>query len=147
MKSALILIGTLAALLLESACATEEAEVLRCPDSPAVEESFRDVDPAWEVMRDEGKRGIHLTSISIYDGHPSGMATLVPNATNVKNKKRISRWELAPTSGAGYWFSCNYSNTQLMVARRVPNTARVCEVGETLLANGRSISVDFLRCH
>jgi len=87
-------------------------------------------------------------SVSVYDGHPSGMATLVPTAASEKNKKRISRWNLTPNSGAGgYWVACNYSNTLLMVAKRVPSSASVCEVGETLLANGRSIAIDFVRCH
>lgn len=146
MKTASVVMATLALLLGKAASADDRSEFVKCPESPAVEESFRDVEPGWEALRDEGKRGVHLTSISIYDGHPSGMATLVPNTAETKNKKRTSRWNLVPNSESGYWLSCNYSNTLLMVARRIPLSASVCEVGETLLPNGRSLSVDFVRC-
>lgn len=141
------LFGALATLAATRPHAGEPVELVKCPESPAVEESFRDVDAGWEAIRDEGKRGVHLTSISVYDGHPSGMATLVPNAASEKNKKRISRWHLTPNSGAGYWVACNYANTLLMVTRRVPSSASVCEVSETLLPDGRSIAIDSVRCH
>lgn len=147
MKPTPLLFGALATLVAACTHASEPVGLVKCPESPTVEESFRDVDAGWEVVRDEGKRGVHLTSISVYDGHPSGMATLVPNAASEKNKKRISRWNLTPNTGAGYWVACNYSNTLLMVAKRVPSSASTCEVSETLLPNGRSIAIDSVRCY
>lgn len=147
MKVAPLLIGALTILLTVPAHAGEPIGLVKCPESPAVEESFRGVDAEWEVVRDEGKRGVHLVSVSVYDGHPSGMATLVPTTSSEKNRKRISRWHLAPNSEAGYWVACNYSNTLLMIAKRVPSSAGVCEVSETLLPTGRPLAIDSVRCH
>lgn len=141
-----VIAASLLTLLSGVAYSEDAGDFLKCPEAPAVKESLVDLEPGWEIVRDEGKRGVHLVSISVYDGHPSGMAVLVPDAVSTKNRKRVSLWKLSSAPQEGYWISCNYSNTQLMLARRVPGSAETCEVGETLSSNGRLLSIDVVRC-
>jgi len=64
-----------------------------------------------------------LWFVTIYDGEPKEMASLVPDISG----RLKSGWTLA-RQGRTYWLECHYTETTIVLARAVPATAKSCEV-------------------
>lgn len=63
-------------------------------------------------------------SISVFDGPPQDMADLVPDNPNAKRP----RWTFAKDRKRDIWLVCNYADTRMKLARKVPASARSCLV-------------------
>ena len=64
-----------------------------------------------------------LWFITMYDGEPKQMASLVPDLAS----KLKAGWTLAP-AGLTYWLECHYTQTTIVLAKPVPSGAKACEV-------------------
>jgi hypothetical protein len=123
-----------------------QKNIVVCPEPPTVTESIVNGDAHWEAIRDEGKRGLHLESVSIYAGHPSRLGSLIPDQVVSKGRTRNSIWKLPATPNEEYWLACGYMNTQLMLAQRIPLGTKRCEVNESLLPNGNRLTINSISC-
>lgn len=63
-------------------------------------------------------------SISVFDGPPQDMADLVPDNPNA----RRPQWRFAKDRKRDIWLVCNYSDTRMKLARKVPASVRMCAV-------------------
>lgn len=61
-------------------------------------------------------------SISVFDGPPSEMADLVPDNPNAK----LQRWTLGKQRTRDIYIVCNYADTRLKLARKVPPAVTAC---------------------
>lgn len=63
-------------------------------------------------------------SISVFDGPPQEMADLVPDNPNAKRPK----WTFAKDRKRDIFLVCNYADTRMKLARKVPAGVRSCTV-------------------
>jgi hypothetical protein len=68
-----------------------------------------------------------LASVTIFDGPPQELASLVPDQTHVKGRV-LASWQLTPNAGRQYWLACGYSGTRITLARALPGEIRSCSV-------------------
>lgn len=61
-------------------------------------------------------------SISVFDGPPAEMADLVPDNPNAK----VQRWTLGKPRTRDIYIVCNYLDTRLKLARKVPAEVTSC---------------------
>jgi len=62
-----------------------------------------------------------LNGLSIYDGHPRELASLIPDDP----EKDEQVWTLQENNPRGYWLECWYGNTHLRLIKELPeNTVR-----------------------
>jgi hypothetical protein len=92
-------------------------QIVKCPDGWRVFDEIENVKPEKSPHR--------LRDISVYDGHPSRMASMIPDVDQeVKSKKRwISLWKLMPVSKDGSWIKCSYGGTRLGLCMPLPQKA------------------------
>jgi hypothetical protein len=62
-----------------------------------------------------------LWFVTLYDGEPKDMASLVPDSTG----RLKTSWTLAP--GRTYWLECHYTRTTIVLSRQVAAGAKLCE--------------------
>jgi len=68
-----------------------------------------------------------LASVTLFDGPPQELASLVPDETKVKGRV-LASWQLTPNPGRQYWLACGYSGTRITLARALPKDLRTCSV-------------------
>jgi hypothetical protein len=61
-------------------------------------------------------------SISVFDGPPSEMADLVPDNPNA----RVQRWTFGKARTRDVYVVCNYADTRIKLAQKVPGAAASC---------------------
>jgi hypothetical protein len=113
-----------------------------CPTTVRVAQRLEKPMPGWEESRSQGAS--HLENISIYEGHPSQLAALVPDSEEKRGAGRSAAiWHLSPSS-YGYWIECSYTKTDVVISRRISDRAVRCElvVDTTSMRNGRAEVVD-----
>lgn len=117
------------------ACTASAADwTLECPARLATAQSVAGSVPAGWTVYDrttsamKGTSGVAATaravplSISVYDGPPSEMADLVPDDPNAK----VQRWTLPKARTRDTYIVCNYMDTRIRLARKVPAEATSC---------------------
>lgn len=137
----------LASLLASLSCASKPyATELACPDKLEISESATLPEGNWSAVKDEGRRGHFLESVSIYAGHPSQLATLVPDKTKSLTGQRKYIWNLPEAGASGYWLACSYAHTLLILTRALPNEIRRCELTESRLPSGVRLGIVGFAC-
>ncbi len=97
-----------------------------CPAEISVSQALRSSPAGWEsVQRDTTAR---LVAVSIFDGPPKHMADLVPDAMTNPDGHRISKWLLSANSKRGYWLSCSYDRTNIVLSHAIAPSVSVVEV-------------------
>lgn len=96
-----------------------------CPASIAVEQRGVQVPQGWSA----GDSGIHpeLIGVTIYEGPPEERASLVYDDEKTAAREIVQTWNLPP-SARGYWLECRYSNTNVTLRRKLPDSAHHCRV-------------------
>ena len=120
--------------------------LLYCPESINVTEKASEVDAPWEVALDNGRRGYFLDDVRFYSGHPSQMASLVPDSVNRSTSERKSIWRFPSDNSTGYWIACSYQNTRLLATKKLPPVVKKCQVIEQLLPSGVVLKVKSIAC-
>ena len=67
-----------------------------------------------------------LSGLTVFDGPPEELASLVPDGDSEDDKTTTEFWTLA-ANPRGYWITC-YSSTTVTLTRRLPDSATRCEV-------------------
>jgi hypothetical protein len=96
-----------------------------CPMSISVTQNPAAPAAGWT----EGKENLptDLSGVTVFDGPPEELASLVPDGDSEDDKTTTEFWTLA-ANPRGYWITCHYSSTTVTLTQRVPGTAMRCEV-------------------
>ena len=96
-----------------------------CPMSIAVSQGLKA--PLADWTEDLEALPTELSGLTVFDGPPEELASLVPDCDSEDGKTTTEFWTLA-ANPRGYWITCRYSSTTVTLTRRLPDTARRCEV-------------------
>jgi len=98
------------------------SETVQCPAAIEVQEQAKDVPEGWLAFEPDTEHP--LMSVEFSEGVPTIRATLLPTD---ERGRSISIWRFTP-SEQGYWVSCCYNNTSILISKRLPNNTAACEV-------------------
>jgi len=115
----------LAAALTIGATAAARAAPQHCPARIEVRQTATDVPAGYQPFDSEPQH--QWTNAQFSEGPPSEQAWLAPDTTGRQGKALVNTWTFV-NSPEGIWLSCGYAGTSIVVARRLPDTIRRCEV-------------------
>jgi hypothetical protein len=101
-----------------------------CPLTIAVEQKASSPTADWTVTY--SKYPTELAQVTIFNGPPKELASLVPDDEKKSKTEMIQTWEL-PKDARGYWLQCDYANTTAGIYRQLPATATRCRVTYDLI--------------
>jgi hypothetical protein len=88
------------------------------PEQPIVDQQIESTHPGWRVALEKNQHV--LKSITVYDGDPEELASLVPDKT-IKDKGKIySVWNFDPKSERNIWIKCEFSGTNISLSKSFP---------------------------
>ncbi|NYE61187.1 hypothetical protein FHW58_002339 [Duganella sp. 1224] len=102
-----------------------------CPRQIDIQQTTRTADRAWEQVTDHGLPPAALQTVAVYADHPAEDGSLVPDATTTTARTAVTLWRLPPDS-APYWMACVYSNSRVLLAKKIPAEARQCALTAAL---------------
>ncbi|MCX7893242.1 MAG: hypothetical protein N2544_12855 [Burkholderiales bacterium] len=100
------------------------AAQIACPADLTVEQRAAAPSSEWTVGT-SGHRPL-LAGVTIYDGPPDRHVEVKPDRETTAKEETTVVWELAPGRGT-YWLSCEYTHTNLVIARPLPRDIRRCQ--------------------
>jgi hypothetical protein len=120
------------------------AENIQCPPSMNVSEKVVTSPENWEgyVVPKEH----YLDNVMFSNGHPSGLATLVPDKTIERKAKSVSTWLFPGNDSGGFWLSCTYHNTSAVFTKRLPKGTKRCVVTSKLTKSGTFLQIESIVC-
>ena len=68
-----------------------------------------------------------LSGLTVFDGPPEELASLVPDGDSEDGKTTTESWTLA-ANPRGYWITCHYASTTVTLTQRLPDSAARCDV-------------------
>lgn len=69
-----------------------------------------------------------LACVTLYDGKPEAMASLVHDGETGAGPKRTLTWHLSASTPDGIWIECRYAGTSVVLRKRLPAGVRECAV-------------------
>lgn len=115
---------------------------IQCPQTISVQQTTDARNDEWEPIADEGLTAPSLISIAVYVGHPGEAGTLVPDQTINSTAGETTIWHLAPDSRP-YWVACIYTNSRLLLGKRIPDSAGQCYLKEALRGKKKNGVISF----
>jgi len=117
--------GTLfAAIVVCIGCALA-SDVPPCPPQIKVDQNALDSPAGWSVFN---SRSAHpFVNLRFSEGEPSQLMILAPSRQKKRKGVPVDVWDFTGSS-TGYWISCIYSETSVVVARKLPTDVTSCEV-------------------
>jgi hypothetical protein len=97
-----------------------------CPESISVEQKIVDSPTSWNVTYDTVPH--RLASVTFYDGPPAEMASLAYDKQLKRKSEWTALWYFQPHSERGYWLSCGYDRTSVVLSKQLPLQVAQCEV-------------------
>ncbi len=98
------------------------ASSLTCPSSIETTQTLTHSMPEW--LSQQYLLPHPLLAYQLYDGPPEEMAILKPD--NGDSNQPISTWTLPAQKLRDYWVICQYTNTSVYLARKLPHDAYRC---------------------
>jgi hypothetical protein len=96
-----------------------------CPLKIAVTQNLAAPQHGWSEGHD--KLPVELAGVTVFDGPPEQLASLVPDAGADTADTTSDIWNLEANE-RGYWLTCHYASTTVTLTRQLPATATRCEV-------------------
>jgi hypothetical protein len=96
-----------------------------CPRSIDVTQGIKTAPGGWTVG--DSKLPADLTGITMFSGPPEEQASLVPDGRSEDDELNNDIWNLTPDT-RGYWIQCNYANTTVTLAKKLPDNFKQCQV-------------------
>ena len=93
----------------------------QCPAAIDVRQQAREVPAGWLEYQPDSKHP--LMSVEFSEGDPSKKVTLLP----VEERGNVAIWNFPP-SADGYWISCSYNNTSIVISRKLRSGTTWCQV-------------------
>lgn len=100
------------------------AENIACPRTIITTEAAFSVPPGWEAVTWQKPHA--LENAEVYDGHPSELASLVPDAGSDRGTTHLAIWNLAADRERDSWIGCRYRDSKLILARKIKRSATRC---------------------
>ncbi|WP_404813553.1 STY0301 family protein [Geomonas subterranea] len=97
------------------------SEIVQCPATIEVQQQARAVPPGWIAYEPDSKHP--LMSMEFSEGEPSKKVTVLPTG----EKGVVSVWDFT-ASAEGYWVSCSYNDTSVVVSRKLRSGTTACQV-------------------
>ena len=96
-----------------------------CPPEIQVEQKVIGLSADWKES--DSQREHRFVNVMFSEGEPSDQVILAP--TRLKKGKRtlVNTWIFLP-SATGYWLSCAYTGTSMVVSQRLSEKITSCEV-------------------
>lgn len=86
------------------------------------------VPEVWMQWTPQKSNIVRLSGVSFYDSHPSQRMELAPSLGSDTKLSATSTWLLNRPFANGKWFSCDYNNGTLGLARQLPDAITKCTV-------------------
>jgi hypothetical protein len=96
-----------------------------CPEAISTEQKINDSPAGWNAIAGEKEHA--LMGVTIYDGNPSEMASLVPEEKK-NGEYDLAVWELRKPVKESFWIECSYQDTNIKLAKAIDKKITVCEV-------------------
>lgn len=109
-------------LLVSATQGLSASDSAQCPSEIKSQQSLGERYDGWTGATESTR--YPLVSIRLSEGNPSELVWLMPSTT--KNPT-IHYWIL-PKSDRGYWISCGYGSTSLILFRQLPKGSSKCTV-------------------
>ena len=92
---------------------------IELPKPPQISQQIKSNHDGWTVLNEQAT--YDLQGITVYDGHPSEQASLVPDRT-IKNKNNLySIWTFDLSSNRNIWIKCGFSRTTITLSKALPS--------------------------
>jgi hypothetical protein len=91
---------------------------LELPKTPLVMQQIKSVHPGWTMSLDDANHV--LKNITVYDGNPSELASLIPDKANRNRKEIYSVWYINSEQKMYTWIKCEFSGTSVTLSQPVP---------------------------
>ncbi len=102
-------------------------QALACPPCISVDEQLAGKYEGWEGHREAG--AVHrLAAVRIYEGHPRDNLGMPPYSNATHGSTWRGTWSLVPAAASGYWVTCAYDLTDIVLTRRLAEGLHECEV-------------------
>jgi hypothetical protein len=126
-------------IMMLAAAPASAAERIACPPELHVQpREVASVPQGWSAWIDAVNTHHYLKQVSLYDGEPKELASLVPDLNDKKN----AVWTLT-SNQRGYYLACAYEGSSVQLYRRVPEGTKACRVsfeeGISQVGGGASI--------
>jgi len=145
-----ILIFLLTSLTFDSVSfgASSKASSLQCPENIKVQNNVQSVPEGWHSwdVEAEGKNAMKsLSSVAVYEGHPSKKVMLAPD--NEDSSENFSAWTFSPFGEKRkfpIWIACQYEDTKVIIIKSLLNKVAKCRMDFN--ENGSAKKVGPLTC-
>ncbi len=84
---------------------------------------------------------VRLSGGNLYDGPPQQEATLKPFSQQSTKQNRSMIWKLQGDYPDGKWFSCDYAQGTLRIARRLADASKECQMLAKPIAPAGQLSI------
>jgi hypothetical protein len=100
-----------------------------CPAKIETDQHGKKIPVGWQTFIDPANQAHTFQGVRFYDGEPKGMANLKPENGDA-NQSPV--WTFgARQSGRSIWEVCVYSDTSVMLSKKIPDTIKNCRVTST----------------
>ena len=100
-----------------------------CPATIDVTQKLADTPAGWVISgKGEGNDKSRLENIGFSDGDPVHEVTLAPDSSKKAHGVDTETWIFPAASKEGYWISCIYSQTKVLLTQRIPDGVKSCSV-------------------
>lgn len=106
---------------LQSAVVHASGGALHCPPYVVVQQEAKEVPKGWHAFEPSSKHP--LMSVEFSEGEPTHKVTLLPT----EEQGASAVWTFTP-SAEGYWVSCGYNSTSIVMSRKLPDGTTSCRV-------------------
>ena len=97
------------------------SETVQCPAAIDVQQQAREVPAGWLEYEPDAKHP--LMSVELSEGEPSKKVTVLPTG----ERGAIAIWNFPP-SVEGYWISCSYNSTSVVISKKLRSGTTACQV-------------------
>jgi hypothetical protein len=96
-----------------------------CPPEIQVEQKVIGLPSEWKEADSQAQH--RFVNVMFSEGEPSKQVILAPTQQKKGKRSLVNTWVLS-SSASGYWLSCAYSGTSMIVSQRLPEKITSCEV-------------------
>jgi hypothetical protein len=115
----------LVVLLIGSHAAFAASNAPVCPLEIQVEQKVIGLAADWKESDSDTQH--RFVNVMFSEGEPSNQVILAPTKQKKGRRTLVNAWVFSP-SATGYWLSCVYGGTSMVVSQRLPEKITACEV-------------------
>jgi hypothetical protein len=96
-----------------------------CPPEIKVEQKALETPSGWSTLHSRSKHV--FINVQFSEDEPSKQFILAPSREKKQKGAIVNIWDFTP-SPSGYWVSCIYHETNIVLTRKLPSEIKSCEV-------------------